>query len=56
MSEFISIGKAAKMMGVSTQSVRHWADAGKIRYFVTPTKHRRFSLEDINKMIESIRK
>jgi excisionase family DNA binding protein len=46
----ISIGDAAKELGVSVKTVRRWADAGKLRYERTPTGHRRFFLADIKKI------
>lgn len=53
MPEFISIQKAAKMLGVSVQAVRYWANKGKIKCFTTPTKHRMFSIEDIETLIKN---
>jgi putative resolvase len=46
----ISIGDAAKELGVSVKTVRRWADAGKLRFERTPTGHRRFYLADIKKI------
>jgi putative resolvase len=46
----ISIGDAAKELGVSVKTVRRWADAGKLRYERTPTGHRRFFISDIKKI------
>jgi len=43
----LSIGEAAKQLGVSTKTLRRWADAGKIRYQRSPTGQRRFYLKDI---------
>ncbi|WP_246844330.1 MerR family DNA-binding transcriptional regulator [Hydrocoleum sp. CS-953] len=33
----ISIGDAAKELGVSVKTVRRWADSGKIRYERSPS-------------------
>jgi putative resolvase len=46
----ISIGDAAKELGVSVKTVRRWADSGKLRYERTPTGHRRFFRSDIKKI------
>lgn len=46
----ISIGDAAKELGVSVKTVRRWADTGKLRYERTPTGHRRFFISDIKKI------
>ncbi|MBD2517103.1 IS607 family transposase [Nostoc sp. FACHB-973] len=46
----ISIGDAAKELGVSVKTVRRWADAGKLKYERTPTGHRRFFISDIKKI------
>jgi putative resolvase len=35
----ISIGEAARVIGVSTKTLRRWTDAGKIRYERSPTRH-----------------
>lgn len=43
----ISIGDAAKELGVSVKTVRRWADSGKLRYERSPSGHRRFYLADI---------
>ena len=46
----ISIGDAAKELGVSVDTIRRWADGGKIRYERAPSGHRRFYLADIKRM------
>ncbi len=46
----ISIGEAAKEIGVSTKTLRRWTDAGKIRYERSPTGQRRFFLADIKRI------
>ena len=46
----ISIGDAAKELGVSVITLRRWADSGKIRSERSPTGHRRFYLADIKRM------
>jgi putative resolvase len=46
----ISIGDAAKELGVSVKTVRRWADAGKLRFERSPSGHRRFYLADIKRI------
>lgn len=40
----ISIGKAAKELGVSNRTLRRWEKAGKITAERTPKGHRRYEL------------
>lgn len=46
----ISIGDAAKELGVSVKTVRRWADSGKLRFERSPSGHRRFFLADIKRI------
>jgi excisionase family DNA binding protein len=46
----ISIGEAAKELGISVKTVRRWADADKLRYERSPSGHRRFYLSDIKRI------
>ncbi len=46
----ISIGEAAKELGISVKTVRRWADADKIRSERSPSGHRRFYLSDIKRI------
>lgn len=46
----ISIGEAAKELGVSVKTVRRWADAGKLRFERSPSGHRRFYLSEIKRI------
>lgn len=39
----ISIHAAASLLGVSEQALRQWTDTGKIKAFITPGGHRRYS-------------
>ncbi|WP_422757261.1 MerR family DNA-binding transcriptional regulator, partial [Microcoleus anatoxicus] len=40
----LSIGEAAKELGISTKTLRRWTDADKIRFERSPTGQRRFYL------------
>lgn len=43
----LSIGDAAKELGISVKTLRRWADAEKIRSTRSPSGHRRFYLSDM---------
>ncbi len=43
----VSIGKAAKELGVSPQTLRRWEAEGKIRVERTPGGHRRYDLPSL---------
>lgn len=47
----ISISEASKELGVSTKTLRRWADDGKIKFERSPTNQRRFYLSDIKRII-----
>ncbi len=42
-AEWLSLGQASRLLGVSHATVRRWADAGRIPVFTTPGGHRRFA-------------
>lgn len=46
----LSIGEAAKELGISTKTLRRWTDAGKIKFERSPTGQRRFYLADIKRI------
>ena len=48
----LSIGETAKILGVSVKTVRRWADSGKLKSIRSPSGHRRFNFEDIQKLNE----
>jgi excisionase family DNA binding protein len=41
-SDWISIGPAARLLGVDPATLRRWATAGRVDAFTTPGGHRRF--------------
>ncbi|MCW6051300.1 IS607 family transposase [Lyngbya sp. CCAP 1446/10] len=47
----MSISEASKELGVSTKTLRRWADDGKIKFERSPTNQRRFYLSDIKRII-----
>ena len=53
---FVSISEASRILGVSEAALRQWTDEGKIKAFVTPGGHRRYSRTDLEKLRNSSRK
>lgn len=41
--QWLTIREAAELVGVSTATLRRWADAGTVETYTTPGGHRRFS-------------
>ena len=50
MKALLRIGQAAKILCVSTKSIRRWDKAGKIHCFRTPGGHRRIALIEIKRI------
>lgn len=44
---WVSIRRAAEILGVNRATLRQWGDAGKVRTFTTPGGHRRFSEDEL---------
>ena len=49
----VSISEASHILGVSEAALRQWTDEGKIRAFITPGGHRRYSRVELKKFISS---
>ncbi|WP_180051367.1 MerR family DNA-binding transcriptional regulator, partial [Acinetobacter sp. YH12211] len=47
MSRYVSIGVAAKTLGVSIQTLRRWDEEGTLVADRTPKNHRRYDLSKI---------
>lgn len=47
VARWVSIRRAAEILGVNQATLRQWGDAGKIRSFTTPGGHRRFCEDDL---------
>ncbi|MBK8135982.1 MAG: helix-turn-helix domain-containing protein [Chloroflexi bacterium] len=50
-SEWVSLRRAAELLGVHPATVRNWADKGDIPSRRTPGGHRRFRLADLQRQI-----
>lgn len=51
--KYLTPKEAASYLNVSTESIRNWTKAGKLKAVTTLGGHRRFYLEDIEKFIDS---
>lgn len=48
---WLSLGTASRMLGVDPDTLRRWADTGKIEVFTTPGGHRRFLRSAVEAML-----
>jgi excisionase family DNA binding protein len=53
--QWLTLGGASRLLGVSTATVRRWADAGRLTAFTTPGGHRRFSRAALERMLPAER-
>jgi excisionase family DNA binding protein len=53
MDELIRVGEAAQILGVSEHIVRAMVKAGHLPALVAPSGHRRFRLQDVEKLVGS---
>lgn len=51
MNKLIGIDEAAKMLGVTKQTLRNWDNTNKLKAVRTPSNRRKYRLEDIEKII-----
>jgi excisionase family DNA binding protein len=49
--EWLTLGEASRLLGVDPDTLRRWADAGKIEVFVTPGGHRRFARAAVEALV-----
>ena len=52
---WLALGPASRLLGVDPDTLRRWADAGRVRSFATPGGHRRFSRSDLDRLQSSRR-
>ena len=45
--DWLSLGPASRILGVDPDTLRRWADEGRVRAYATPGGHRRFSHADL---------
>lgn len=49
----VSIREASQVLGVSEATLRQWTDEGRIKAFITPGGHRRYSRTDLKKLLNT---
>jgi len=50
--DWLTLGQAAKFLGVAQSTLRKWCDAGRVPAFTTPGGHRRFRRSDLDEFVE----
>jgi excisionase family DNA binding protein len=47
IADWVGVSEAARILSVSEQTVRNWADEGTLASIRTPGRQRRFKREDV---------
>jgi excisionase family DNA binding protein len=50
-TEWLRLGEACRLLGVSPGTLRRWSDAGRIATFTTPGGHRRYRRSSLEQML-----
>lgn len=50
-SDWVTLGEATRILGVSPGTLRRWSDDGRVPVFVTPGGHRRFSRPTLERLL-----
>ncbi len=51
-TEWLTLGQAAKYLGVAQSTIRKWSDVGRVPAFYTPGGHRRYRRRDLDAFLE----
>src|SRR6476646_11200833 len=51
-SEWLTLGQAARFLGVAQSTIRKWSDQGRVPAFYTPGGHRRYRRGDLDAFLE----
>jgi excisionase family DNA binding protein len=51
-SDWLTLGQAAKFLGVAQSTIRKWSDQGRVPAFYTPGGHRRYRRNDLETFLE----
>ncbi len=55
LPERLALGEASRLLGVDPDTLRRWADEGRVPAFTTPGGHRRFERRALERLIASRR-
>jgi excisionase family DNA binding protein len=50
--DWLTLGQAAKYLGVAQSTIRKWSDLGRVPTFYTPGGHRRYRRRDLDAFLE----
>jgi excisionase family DNA binding protein len=50
--DWLTLGQAAKYLGVAQSTIRKWSDNGRVPAFYTPGGHRRYRRSDLDNFLE----
>jgi excisionase family DNA binding protein len=50
--EWLTLGQAAKFLGVAQSTIRKWSDQGRVPAFYTPGGHRRYRRNDLDSFLD----
>jgi excisionase family DNA binding protein len=50
--DWLTLGQAAKFLGVAQSTIRKWSDQGRVPAFYTPGGHRRYRRRDLETFLE----
>src|SRR5918994_2972540 len=50
--DWLTLGQAAKYLGVAQSTIRKWSDQGRVPAFYTPGGHRRYRRGDLERFLE----
>jgi excisionase family DNA binding protein len=51
-SEWLTLGQAARILGVAQSTIRKWSDNGRVPAFYTPGGHRRYRRADLETFLD----
>lgn len=51
-SDWLTLGQAARFLGVAQSTIRKWSDAGRVPAFYTPGGHRRYRRSDLETFLD----
>src|SRR2546426_5401811 len=51
-SDWLTLGQAAKFLGVAQSTIRKWSDVGRVPAFYTPGGHRRYKRADLDAFLD----